>query len=1666
MKSRDALLTPFDDLSFINDPLEGSDWYYWLIDDDSKSDRHDNCYSDEIEAGTGGVVYTEADEIPLTEEMNGSWFCFAVIDTITYQVVKVVKAIQGINYGAPPTITSLEVTSTPHVKDDGAGNPLPQQGYGVNETVVISVHLSEAISIDTTGGQPQLRLSNGGIAYYSQTSFDKLSQSFIYQVRRGEHTDSLNVDSFAANGSVIKDVGDNPLDVSLPAGQNLSDPDPIVILFGVDNLVLKISLGDVPNSYQATAAYSGSALETNKLIKYIFVGGEVEDSGVSSHCTAAKDSELNNGATYTEGTDITYTAANNGQRICFRATSTVASGGLTDDDYKAYQSSPLIAFASPADTDSTAPEIVVSSVIDNQVSATATDTVDSSPTLEAATLLSAYLSCNEQVTFAPYTAGSVIDLEPGQRACFRATDDATNQSYAASTVGQIITAPPVIVDTTSPQIVVSAVVDNQVSAIVSDNVDAADAITFEYQKVDDVVNCDAALTTTFAPYTSPDLLDLAVDEKACFKATDTSNNTDYAASTVGLVVVVDVLPPNILIDGLINNVTRARATDDADPNPELELAKISGAVDCNDQVTGFASYTAGDDVSLAVGQKACFRATDDASRTRYAASTTAIVLATTDPDVVVINDYHAVTNALTVTASASDDTGKITVFEVQKIDTDTTCGDSLQAGFNAYTADTTITDLGFDQKACFKATGNSGLTGYQDSDSSRKVTITHLFARESHYKVGREVTIYVRLSAEILDLVTTTAPFPELELNNNTVAYYQADQSTDDQLAFVYRVVTGDNNTAGLQVSAFNVNGADIGTVSEPVDLDTSLPAAGLQASYTDQVPVAVVIDTIKPVISIDTFNRSKAKASVHDADPDVDFKVAVIADTELCDSTIRVPIGQSDPFNNYRSGRSVNLSAGEIACFKAKDQAGNQTYQASVDVMPPSITVNPLTETSVASATVRDNRDDDPSFYAVVIDAEADCDDQVSGFATYVADDDVLLAIDQKACFKAVDADDNEAYAASDAFFVGARIQSVTATGTKLLTLARPVYITVNFDGPIVINSQSGLEPELELNTGRIIPVLKTGSPEDNQIIFEYVAKVGDMTPGLDTPATSDDQYLRAIRLIVAEPGLVVDENGDDVLLTVPTDNNIVKDVIVDARVSQVTVENPTDLDTVTSSKTFRATDNFTDNDDYSLIYGVDSNGLISSSYIFEYYFIPQADVSQNGTDQAEAECARNHLFYPLSQRYGYTEGQALVVEDTYNDHYICFRSRRGDIRFWNANEADYGGKLSELITNITTPRPTVTVSAGTASDSFKAVDDDGGTTTWLRQFIDDKRSCDGHLDWSAADTYQEASDVSPLVGNNNQKLCFQSTNSQGFAGYDVSEAIVTDSLVPTISQVQGSSGYYTVGDSITIIVTASESITVDVSNGQPSLSLDTGGVATYVSYDDTSNQLVFSYTVAANHNSADVNVVSFDLNGAVINDRAGNSLDSGLPVGANLADVSQLVVDTSSPQITVSAVSNNQVRAIVNDNLDADPSLEVVVIDGAEVCDATTADFEAYTAGTAVRLEVGQKACFRATDHLDYAQTAASTVGLVLPPPAEPPVDDDASDDDQPADDADDDASDDDQPADDTTSDDSTPPSQIPDLNDDGGNATGYIVGIIAFALVFTLIARSRRSSTRSRR
>ncbi len=169
-------------------------------------------------------------------------------------------------------------------------------------------------------------------------------------------------------------------------------------------------------------------------------------------------------------------------------------------------------------------------------------------------------------------------------------------------------------------------------------------------------------------------------------------------------------------------------------------------------------------------------------------------------------------------------------------------------------------------------------------------------------------------------------------------------------------------------------------------------------------------------------------------------------------------------------------------------------------------------------------------------------------------------------------------------------------------------------------------------------------------------------------------------------------------------------------------------------------------------------------------------------------------------------------------------------------------------------------------------------------------------------------------------------------------SVTVVIDGLAFVVSNVDSltASGSYKAGQNVDITVQFTKSAFV---TGTPTLALNTGGSASYLS-GSGSNILVFRYTVASGHNTADLDYTSttaLSLSGGSIKDSLGLNATLTLPAVASTGSLGynkNIVIDTVAP--TVISVSSSTTPGHYNENKNIGITVtfsEPVVVSGSPV-------------------------------------------------------------------------------------------------------------------------------------
>ncbi|MFX3634800.1 MAG: S-layer homology domain-containing protein [Candidatus Pristimantibacillus sp.] len=128
------------------------------------------------------------------------------------------------------------------------------------------------------------------------------------------------------------------------------------------------------------------------------------------------------------------------------------------------------------------------------------------------------------------------------------------------------------------------------------------------------------------------------------------------------------------------------------------------------------------------------------------------------------------------------------------------------------------------------------------------------------------------------------------------------------------------------------------------------------------------------------------------------------------------------------------------------------------------------------------------------------------------------------------------------------------------------------------------------------------------------------------------------------------------------------------------------------------------------------------------------------------------------------------------------------------------------------------------------------------------------------------------------------------------LTEVIKLDAMIPVIQSVETpEAGVYREGQELAFALLLNKQATVNTSGGSPTLALTIGNRTAYATFTNaTGDKLNFTYTVAAGDTDNDgIALGTLNMNGAVIKDSSGNSLDPLLPA----VQLPNIKIDTTIP-------------------------------------------------------------------------------------------------------------------------------------------------------------------------
>ena len=197
-------------------------------------------------------------------------------------------SLTGLTQTGPQIDTTAPVISA--ISETPANGDL-----NAGKTVVYTLTMSEAVTVNTTGGAPKLALNDGGVATYTSGSGSN-ALTFTYTVQAGQNTPDLMVSAVNLNGATIVDGAGNAANISLtglPQGSPQIDtaaPQAPVILSNAAAANGSVDVVGTAESGSTVKLYEGTTL----------LGVNTATSGGSWH--------INSGALSSGPHDLTATA--------------------------------------------------------------------------------------------------------------------------------------------------------------------------------------------------------------------------------------------------------------------------------------------------------------------------------------------------------------------------------------------------------------------------------------------------------------------------------------------------------------------------------------------------------------------------------------------------------------------------------------------------------------------------------------------------------------------------------------------------------------------------------------------------------------------------------------------------------------------------------------------------------------------------------------------------------------------------------------------------------------------------------------------------------------------------------------------------------------------------------------------------------------------------------------------------------------------------------------------------------------------------------------------------------------------------------------------------------------------------------------------------------------
>ena len=848
---------------------------------------------------------------------------------------------------------------------------------------------------------------------------------------------------------------------------------------------------------------------------------------------------------------------------------------------------------------------------------------------------------------------------------------------------------------------------------------------------------------------------------------------------------------------------------------------------------------------------------------------------------------------------------------------------------------------------------------------------------------GKTVTLTLDTSEVVT--VNTTGGTPTLTLNDGGTATYTGGSGTN-ALTFSYTVGAG-QNTSALAATAVNLNG---GTIKD----GASNPASLLLTGLTQTGPQ---IDTTSPTVSSVTatagdYDAGKALTLTLTMSEAVDVTgTPTLTLNDGGTATYVSGSGSSALVFSYTVAAGQNTAALEVTGVTGTitDLAGNALSTADLPETFSGVIVDTTTPTisAIAESPSSGDLDAGKTVTFTLTTTEAVTVNTTGGTPTLTLNDDstatysggsgttaltfsYTVSAGQNTAALAVTAvnlnggtiQDGAGNAASLSLTgltqTGPQIDTTTPTISSLvespssgdLDAGKTVTLTLDTSEVVTVNTTGGT-PTLTLNDGGTATY--SGGSGTNALTFSYTVGAGQNTAAL--AATAVNLNGGTIKDGAGNPASLaltgLTQTGPQIDTTAPTVSSVTA-TAGDYGTGQVLTLtlNMSEAATVTGTPTLTLNDGGT----ASYV-----SGSGTSTLVFSYTVAlgqNTAALQVTGVTGTITDLAGNALSTSnLPETFA---GVSVITTPTISS--IAELPSSGDFD---------AGKTVTLTLNLS-EAATVNTTGGTPTLTLN----DGGTATYTGGSGTSALT----FSYTVGASQNTAALAATAVNLNGGTVEDGAGNAASLALSGLTQTgPQIDTTTPTIlSLVENpSSGDLGVGKTITYTLGMSEVVTVNTVGGSPTLSLNDGGTATYVSGSGT-NALTFSYTVLAGQNVPDLIISAVNLSGSTVQDGAGNA-----------ANLSITGVSQGSPQIDTTTPTVSSVTETAGDydagkvvTLTLNMSEAVTVVGGTPTLALNDGGTATYTGGSGTRALTFSYAVAAGQNTAALAATAVNLNGATI--------------------------------------------------------------------------------------